>query len=52
MIKVTIRKGHFLEYQTLWVTYSYERKVYVTVNGTTIPKEFVIELTNKINTTN
>jgi thymidylate synthase ThyX len=44
MIQVVIKKGHPLEYMTLWVTWSYERKLYVTVNGTTFRKEEVTEL--------
>ena len=39
-----IRKGHALEYMTLWVTWSYERNVYVTVNGTTFSKSEVLVL--------
>lgn len=39
-----VRKGHALEYMTLWVTWSYERHVYVTANGTTFQKSEVIEL--------
>jgi thymidylate synthase ThyX len=44
MIKVMIKKGHALEYMTLWVTWSYERRVYVTVNGTTFNKNEVTVL--------
>lgn len=39
-----IKKGHVLEYMTLWVTWSYERHLYVTVNGTTFKKDEVIVL--------
>lgn len=42
MIQILVRKGHPLEYMQLWVTYSYERKLYVTVNGTTFKKEEII----------
>ena len=44
MKKVMIRKGHALEYMTLWVTWSYERNAYVTVNGTSFKKDEVIVL--------
>ena len=44
MKKVMVRQGHYLEYMTLWVTYSYEREVYVTVNGTTFKKEEILIL--------
>lgn len=44
MIKVMIRKGHAMEYMTLYVTWSYERQVYVTVNGTSFEKSEVIVL--------
>ena len=44
MIKVMIKKGHALEYMTLWVTWGYERRVYVTVNGTTFNKNEVTVL--------
>ena len=44
MVKALVRKGHKLEYMTFWVTWSYERSVYVTVNGTTFKKDEVIIL--------
>lgn len=44
MKKVVVRSGHPLEYMSLWVTWSYERNVFVTVNGTVFTKEQVIFL--------
>lgn len=47
MVRIVVRKGHRLEYMSLWVTWSYERCLYVTVNGTTFKKEEVIECLGK-----
>jgi hypothetical protein len=44
MRKVIIKTGHFLVGMTLYVCFSFERNVYVTLNGTTIEKQFVTEL--------